>query len=85
MLSGLVSGSIGPLLNNPFDVVKTRYMNPKYNKEYSNIYNALKTIVKNEGIGTLWKGIHLRIFRVAGGQAITFSVIEQLMYFSNKY
>ena len=81
--SALISGSIGPLLNNPFDVIKTRYMNPAYN--YKSIYSAFNEILKNEGIGTLWKGIHLRIFRVAGGQAITFCTIEQLMYYSRRW
>ena len=82
--AGLLSGSIGPILNNPFDVVKTRYMNPKYNDKYKNMLDAFKSIIKEEGYGSLWKGIYLRIFRVAGGQAIVFSVIEQLTFYSNK-
>lgn len=85
MVSALISGSIGPLLNNPFDVVKTRYMNPKFNSKYNGIFNTLKTIVKEEGVTTLWNGIHLRLFRVAGGQAITFASIEQMMYLLNTY
>lgn len=77
-LAGFVSGSIGPLLNNPFDVVKTRYMNPSYNSKYNNPYHALKDIFKTEGPLTLYKGLGLRIIRVAGGQSIVFSVIELL-------
>lgn len=80
MGSALISGSIGPLLNNPFDVIKTRYMNPKYN--YNSIYTASQEIIKKEGYPALWKGIHLRLFRVAGGQAITFCTIEQLIYYT---
>ena len=30
-----ISSSIGPLLNNPFDVAKTRFQNPAYNGKYS--------------------------------------------------
>ena len=81
--SAMISGSIGPLLNNPFDVIKTRYMNPAYN--YNSIYSAFNQILRKEGIGALWKGIHLRLFRVAGGQAVTFCTIEQLMYYSKNY
>ena len=55
-------------------------MNPAYN--YTSIYQALKEIKKNEGLAALWRGIHLRLFRVAGGQAITFCTIEQLMYYT---
>ena len=80
--AGLLSGSIGPMLNNPFDVLKTRYMNPKY-KDYNNVAQVLREIIQKEGATTLWKGIGLRIFRVAGGQAVTFSVIEQLTYLSS--
>ena len=80
-LAGMISGSVGPLLNNPFDVVKTRFMNPSYNKKYTSISNTLVTILKEEGIGSLYKGMGLRLIRVGGGQAITFSVIENLMYY----
>jgi len=85
VVSGLISGSVGPILNNPFDVVKTRYMNPAFNNKYSSISNTIKTIIKEEGIKSLWKGVGLRIFRVGGGQAITFTTIEQLSYLSDKY
>ena len=82
--AGLLSGSIGPLLNNPFDVVKTRYMNPKY-KEYNNAVAVFREIIQKEGVSALWKGIGLRIFRVAGGQAVMFSVIEHLTYWSSSW
>jgi len=81
--SALISSSIGPIINNPFDVIKTRYQNPKYN--YPSIKYAFKDIIKKEGISTLWKGIELRLFRVCGGQVITFSVIELLTYKFKKY
>ena len=74
----LISSSIGPILNNPFDVVKTRYQNPNYN--YPSIKYAFNDIIKNEGIQMLWKGIELRLFRVCGGQVISFSIIEYLTY-----
>ena len=85
VVSGLISGSIGPLLNNPFDVVKTRYMNPAFNDKYNSIGNTITTMIKEEGIKSLWKGVGLRIFRVGGGQAITFTTIEQLSYSFDKY
>lgn len=84
-MAAMISGSVGPILNNPFDVVKTRYMNPTYNNTYNGMFDSFRSIVKNEGYATLWKGIGLRIFRVGGGQAVTFSVIEYLTYLSNNY
>jgi solute carrier family 25 (mitochondrial citrate transporter), member 1 len=85
MTAGFFSGSLGPILNNPFDVIKTRYMNPKYNKEYDSIVDAGRKIIKYEGISTLYKGLGLRIIRVAGGQGIVFYTVESLMYHFNNH
>lgn len=79
--SSLISSSIGPILNNPFDVVKTRFMNPKYN--YKTLRNAFSDIIKNDGYGYLFKGLGLRLFRVSGGQVIIFITIENLMYYTS--
>ena len=80
MGTAFISGSIGPILNNPFDVVKTRYMNPKYNNQYHSIFSTLFKIYREEGIASLYRGLPLRIVRLGGGQVIAFSIIEQLMY-----
>ena len=74
-----LSSSVGPLLNNPFDVIKTRYQNPKY--KYTNMLQSCKDIIKNEGFFTLWKGVELRLFRVCGGQIITFYTIENMSFY----
>lgn len=79
-LSSLISSSIGPIITNPFDVIKTRYMNPKYN--YKSLIDAGTDIVKNDGFRFFFKGLGLRLFRVCGGQIITFNIIENLMYYT---
>ena len=79
--SSLISSSIGPILNNPFDVIKTRYMNPKYN--YNSIQSAFSDIVKTDGYRYLFKGLGLRLFRVSGGQIIIFITIENLLYYTS--
>jgi hypothetical protein len=79
--SSLISSSIGPILNNPFDVVKTRYMNPKYN--YNSIKSAFSDIIKNNGYRYLFKGLGIRLFRVSGGQVIIFITIENLLYYTS--
>lgn len=74
---GLISGSSGPIVNNSFDVVKTRFMNKKYN--YKTMLCAYRDIVKNEGRMYLFtSGLGLRIFRVGFGQSIVFNIIEFL-------
>ena len=85
MGAALISGSIGPLVNNPCDVIKTRYMNPGFNNKYTGIVDCFTKILKTEGVGSLYKGIGLRLFRVSCGQAITFSVVEQLSHYATQY
>ena len=77
----LFSSSIGPILTSPIDTIKTRFMNPKY--KYKNILEAFGDIIRNEGIFSLYKGIGFRLVRVCGGQAITFCVVENLLYYTN--
>ena len=86
MGAGFISGSIGPILNNPFDVIKTRYMNPKYNDKYKSIISTVHNIIKKEGIRKLYSGLGLRLVRVAGGQSIVFGTVETIMYnYKKKY
>lgn len=81
ILSSLFSSSIGPILTSPVDTLKTRFMNPNYN--YTTIFQSTKDIIKNEGIKTFYKGIGFRLIRVCGGQAITFCVVENLIYYTS--
>jgi hypothetical protein len=76
----LFSSSIGPIVTSPVDTIKTRFMNPKYS--YKSIFEAAKDMVKTEGISSFYKGIGLRLLRVCGGQAITFCVVENLLYYT---
>jgi len=77
VILGLISGSSGPILNNSFDVVKTRFQNKNYG--YKTMLCAYKDIVKNEGkIYLFTSGLGLRILRVGFGQSIVFSIVEQL-------
>ena len=56
-------------------------MNPKY--KYNSVYGAIKDIFKNEGVNAFYKGIGFRLLRVCGGQAITFCVVENLLYYTS--
>ncbi|CCH40587.1 Calcium-binding mitochondrial carrier protein [Wickerhamomyces ciferrii] len=83
---GLVSGAIGPFSNAPLDTIKTRLQ--KETKQanasgesikqsaLSRIVRIGKDLIKEEGVGALYKGITPRVMRVAPGQAVTFTVYE---------
>lgn len=77
--SGFVAACIGPTLNNPFDVVKTRMQAAsKGGPQYKGFFDCLVTIAKTEGIPALWKGLIPRLARTPPGQAIVWSVSDQI-------
>ncbi|KAH3688227.1 hypothetical protein WICPIJ_000778 [Wickerhamomyces pijperi] len=82
---GLISGAIGPFSNAPLDTIKTRLQkeskgakNPEFNNlsSFGKIKKIGFELIKEEGVGALYKGITPRVMRVAPGQAVTFTVYE---------
>lgn len=88
MIGGL-SGGMGPLVNNPLDVVKTRLqkqiVHPGKAPKYTGLMQACVVIAKEEGVLALWKGITPRLLRIMPGQAITFMTYEAVSAQLNKY
>eukprot|EP00903_Cladosiphon_okamuranus_P018687 g17200.t1 len=80
MLLGGLSGGIGPCVNNPLDVVKTRLQKqvviPGQAPKYGSFISSISLIAKEEGVKALWKGLTPRLMRIMPGQAITFMTYE---------
>lgn len=80
LLIGGFSGGMGPLVNNPLDVVKTRLqkqvITPGKTPKYTGLGQACVRIGREEGVLALWKGITPRLLRIMPGQAITFMTYE---------
>lgn len=86
---GIIAGALGPLVNNPFDVVKTRLMAqitvPGQPPRYQGTFTTMRTIMREEGAASLMKGCMMRIARVAPGMGITFTVVEKVSaYFAEE-
>ncbi|KAG0223962.1 mitochondrial carrier domain-containing protein [Mortierella sp. GBAus27b] len=78
---GLISGAMGPLVNNPIDIVKTRVQkapNPEGLGGWARFKDVNTQILKNEGWRAFYKGVTPRVLRVAPGQAVTFAVYERV-------
>jgi len=77
---GGLSGGMGPMVNNPLDVVKTRLQKQIVHEgktpKYTGLIQACLIIGKEEGPLALWKGITPRLLRIMPGQAITFMTYE---------
>ncbi|CAM9762661.1 unnamed protein product, partial [Hapterophycus canaliculatus] len=80
MLLGGISGGIGPCVNNPLDVVKTRLQKQVFilgqAPKYGGFVPGISLIAKEEGVKALWKGLTPRLMRIMPGQAITFMTYE---------
>ena len=80
--SALVASTIGPLINCPADVIKTRLMNQRNSLldpefQYEGFIDAFLRIYKEEGFRALYKGLGPRLLRLAPGQSITWCTVEQ--------
>ncbi|WVQ95620.1 hypothetical protein IAU59_002718 [Kwoniella sp. CBS 9459] len=55
--AGVIAGAAGLVVGQPFDVVKVRYQTPQYAGRYSSTFGALGSIVKEEKLKGLFKGV----------------------------
>ena len=84
-VGGFLAAMLGPTVTNPFDVVKTRMMAqakaPPDAPRYTGFFNALYRIPREEGLLALYKGLLPRLMRIAPGQAIVWTVNDQICHF----
>jgi solute carrier family 25 citrate transporter 1 len=76
-LAGSISGAIGPILNNPLDVMKTRFQSSETK------FNTLSIITKiyhEFGLIGFYKGLFPRLLRIVPGQGITFFTYDYLSH-----
>lgn len=89
LLLGGLSGGMGPLVNNPLDVVKTRMqkqvIRPGTEPKYKSLVQSCVVIAKEEGTLALWTGITPRLMRIMPGQAITFMTYEAVSKQMERY
>ncbi|KAJ3209438.1 hypothetical protein HDU67_006197 [Dinochytrium kinnereticum] len=84
-VAGSLGGTVGTILNTPFDVVKSRVQGQiaapyKYNWAAP----ALITIAKEEGFGALYKGFVPKVLRLGPGGGILLVVYEVVTGFMRK-
>lgn len=77
-LSGALCGAISVILNNPVDVIKSRLQAESNTRLHRGMVATLKSSVASEGAGVLYKGISPRLLKIGVGQAIVFSIYENI-------
>ncbi|CDH56640.1 succinate fumarate mitochondrial transporter [Lichtheimia corymbifera JMRC:FSU:9682] len=76
MVSGGLANVLVGVLNSPPDVVKTRMQDDS--RPYRSTWDCVKSMARNEGYLSFFRGSWLRVIRIAPGGAIQFAVYEQV-------
>ena len=73
-LAGTVTGALGAVSSNPFDLVKARMQVPAALSEYTGMTQAMRMIVRREGFGTFYKGVGASVTRDMLGSSVNLTV-----------
>lgn len=82
MISGALSGFVSKIAVYPFDLVRKRLQMEGLNgaemqKVKQTWWHCIKSIVKQEGVRSLYKGLAPSLLKVAPANAVTFMVFEE--------
>ena len=80
-VASMCSGFVSTVVSMPVDIVKTRVQNMKYidgKPEYRGAGHVFTSIIKNEGVFSLWKGFLPYYFRLGPHTVLAFVFMEQL-------
>ncbi|KAI5288990.1 hypothetical protein KEM54_004591 [Ascosphaera aggregata] len=76
---GGIAGLITVYVTQPLDTVKTRMQSIEAKKNYENSFSCAASIVKKEGLFTLWSGALPRLARLVMSGGIVFTMYEKSM------
>jgi hypothetical protein len=76
-VSGVAAAGLGTTLTNPFDAIKTRIQ--LMPDRYTNLVQAGKKMLAEEGVRSLFDGLGIRIARKAVSSALAWTLYEELI------
>jgi hypothetical protein len=77
LLSGMIAGAIGGVFTQPLDALKTRLqVSQQQVGERLTVLNVLTTMLKEEGVAPLYRGVWGRVLWLAPGTGITIAVFS---------
>ncbi|XP_045823751.1 mitochondrial uncoupling protein 5-like [Trifolium pratense] len=85
--AGLIAGGIGAAVGNPADVAMVRMqadgrLPVSQRRNYNGVFDAIKRMSKNEGIGSLWRGSALTVNRamiVTASQLASYDQFKEMI------
>ena len=86
VVAGATAGLVATIATNPMDIVRTRYqlLSAQEVRSYAGHWNTLRSIVRHEGLRSLWKGCLPSLVINVPGSALTFAGYELAKRFSLK-
>lgn len=79
VVGGGLAGAFGMSIATPFDIVRTRFIAQDHNTGYKSIFDALTSIIRNEGIRGLFRGIVPSVTAIAPNAAIQFGTYNFIL------
>lgn len=76
LMSGAVAGSSAVTLAYPLDLVRTRLAAQGEHRYYKGIAHALRTIVRDEGVGGLYRGLGATVLGTGPNIALNYTLYE---------
>ncbi|KAM6497345.1 carnitine/acyl carnitine carrier [Amanita muscaria] len=73
-IAGFIAGVAGVLVGHPFDTVKIRFQTPALAGKYHSSFHAIATIIREEQIIGLYKGVLSRLTSLAVLNGVTFAL-----------
>ena len=68
--AGTLTGALGAVASNPFDLVKTRMQVPAAMSAYASALPAFRDIARREGLGTFYRGVGASVARDMLGSSV---------------
>ena len=87
-IASMTSGVITTWASLPCDIIKVRIQSMKHvdgKPEYKNSIDALRVVIRKEGILSLWKGFTPCYFRLGPYTTLTFIFLEQFQKLARMY
>uniref|UniRef100_A0A182IN01 Mitochondrial 2-oxodicarboxylate carrier n=1 Tax=Anopheles atroparvus TaxID=41427 RepID=A0A182IN01_ANOAO len=85
---GFVSGTLGSIVNIPFDVAKSRIQGPQPvpgQVKYRTTFGSMAIVAREEGFAALYKGLTPKVMRLGPGGAIMLVVYDYVYEFLDGY
>ncbi|XP_053680870.1 mitochondrial 2-oxodicarboxylate carrier [Anopheles nili] len=85
---GFVSGTLGSIVNIPFDVAKSRIQGPQPipgQVKYRTTFGSMAIVAREEGFAALYKGLTPKVMRLGPGGAIMLVVYDYVYAFLDDY